>query len=247
MTFTAFIIPSFFAGVLTFLAPCTLPLVPGFIAFMSGGVDQKQNKPRLLWNTLWYIVGFSSIFILFGTVFSVAGSYFIEYRYWLGRIGGVLIIFFGLFLVGFSRLPFMRWMNAEKSIHLQRILHPGKPLSSFLFGATFAFGWTPCVGPILGSVLLLASTSTTIVQGAFLLAVFSFGLAVPFFLVALGLGSLQTKIKKLYTFLPRIQQIGGVLLIGIGILLVFDKMNAWIGYAFKILSFIHYDTLLEYL
>lgn len=238
--FIQLVIPAFFAGLLTFLAPCTLPLVPGFLAFMGNG----KNR---LWNTLWYVLGFSLVFIVLGTLFSVVGTSLADYRYWLGRMGGVIIVFFGLFLLGFSRAPLMQWLNTDKLIHVQTILQPGRPISSFVFGVTFAFGWTPCVGPILGSILLLAATSTTILQGTVLLGVFSLGLAVPFFLLAAGMDSVQVRLKKVYRFLPVIQKIGGVFLIGMGLLLALDKMNLWIGYVYRVLSVLHYDQLVQYL
>jgi cytochrome c-type biogenesis protein len=183
------IIPAFIAGILTFLAPCTFPLVPGYLGFISGVSAQDLQDPlksksarrKIFLNGLLFVVGFSFIFILLGSLFGLGGSALAQYRIWLSRIGGIFVILFGLFMIGVLRLPFL---NVEKNIGAIMALKPGNPASSLIFGATFAFGWTPCVGPILGSILTLAAASATVSQGAFLLSVFSLGLAVPFLIIA---------------------------------------------------------------
>jgi len=165
------IIPAFIAGVLTFLAPCTLPLVPGYLGFISGVSAQdlqdllksKSVRRKIFLNGLLLVVGFSFIFILLGSLFGLGGSALVQYRIWLSRIGGIFVILFGLFMVGVLRLPFL---NVEKHMSGIKALKPGNPASSLIFGATFAFGWTPCVGPILGSILTLAAASATVGQGS---------------------------------------------------------------------------------
>src|SRR3989344_3063397 len=182
------IIPAFIAVILTFLAPCTLPLVPGYLGFISGVSVQdlqdtlkaKSARRKIFLNGFLFVVGFSFILILLGSLFGLGGSALVQYRIWLSRIGGIFVILFGLFMIGVLRLPFL---NVEKNIGRISALKPGNPISSLIFGATFAFGWTPCVGPILGSILTLAASSATIGQGAFLLSVFSLGLAVPFLII----------------------------------------------------------------
>jgi len=142
---TSLIIPAFIAGLLTFLAPCTLPLLPGFLGFISGATvneglqTQGANtlRRRMVVNALWYIAGFSGIFIALGTLFGLGGTLLFQYRELLGRIGGLIVIFFGLYMTGLINLSFL---NYEKRIHLTSRLVPGRPLSSFLFGAIFAFG-----------------------------------------------------------------------------------------------------------
>lgn len=249
------IVPAFIAGLLTFLAPCTLPLVPGYLGFISGvsaqdlGDEGKraQARKKIFFNGFLYIVGFSLIFVLLGSLFGLAGSALVRYRVWLGRIGGVFVIFFGLYLMRVFNLSFFNFLESEKRLNFGKYLTPGKPFSSLLFGMIFAFGWTPCVGPVLGTILLLASTSGTVLQGAFLLFIFSLGLAVPFLLVALGFGHATQYIKKISKYLNIISMVGGAFLVFLGVLLLFDKLAVWVSYFYQVFSFINYDRLLDFL
>lgn len=246
------ILPAFIAGILTFLAPCTLPLVPGYLGFISGVSQQDLSDPtkarlarkKIFMNGVFYVLGFSSVFILLGSLFGLGGSALIQYRIWLSRLGGLFVIFFGLFMLGILRLPFLA---VEKHVGGLKNLKPGNPGSSFLFGATFAFGWTPCIGPILGSILTLAASSATVGQGAFLLAIFSLGLAVPFLLIAATVGSASMHLAKVNKYLPVISAVGGIFLVFLGILLLTDNMGAWIAYVYRIFNFINYDALYDYL
>lgn len=246
------IIPAFIAGILTFLAPCTLPLVPGYLGFISGVSLQDLKDPqksksvrvKIFLNGVLFVIGFSFVFILLGSLFGLGGSFLIQYRLWLSRIGGIFVIFFGLFMMGLLKLPFL---TIEKRLSSVAFLKPGNPASSLIFGAAFAFGWTPCVGPILGSVLTLAAASATVAQGAFLLSVFSLGLAVPFLIIAATVGAASAYLAKLSRYLNMISVIGGVFLVFIGILLLTDNMTAWIAYFYQWFDFINYDKLLDYL
>ena len=248
----ALIIPAFFAGILTFLAPCTLPLVPGYLGFISGVSAQDLQDPlksksarrKIFLNGLLFVIGFSLIFILLGSLLGLGGSALAQYRIWLSRIGGIFVMFFGLFMIRVLPLPFL---NVEKNIGRIEALKPGNPASSLIFGATFAFGWSPCVGPILGSILTLAATSATVGQGAFLLSVFSLGLAVPFLIIAAGIGSASNYILKLSKYLNVISIIGGLFLIFLGILLFTNKLGVWIVYFYQWFDFINYGRLLDYL
>lgn len=246
------VVPAFIAGILTFLAPCTLPLVPGYLGFISGVSAQdlqdplkiKSARKKIFLNGLLFVIGFSLIFILLGSLFGLGGSALVQYRPWLSRIGGIFVILFGLFMIGVLRLPFL---NVEKHVGGVKVLKPGNPISSLIFGATFAFGWTPCVGPVLGSILTLAAASTTVGQGAFLLSIFSLGLAVPFLVVAAGIGSASSFIAKLSKYLNVISVIGGLFLVFLGILLLTNTFGIWIAYFYQWLSFINYEQLLDYL
>lgn len=246
------IILAFTAGVLTFLAPCTLPLVPAYLGFISGvslldlqdPQKVKSVRRKIFFNGLLFVIGFSFVFILLGSLFGLGGAALIQYRIWLSRIGGIFIIFFGLFMIGVLRLPFM---NVEKHIGGIKALKPGNPVSSLMFGATFAFGWTPCIGPILGSILTVAAASSTVGQGAFLLCVFSLGLAVPFLVVALGIGSASMYIAKVSKFLTPISIVGGLFLVFLGILLLTDELRIWTTYFYRWFDFINYKQLLDYL
>jgi cytochrome c-type biogenesis protein len=247
------IVPAFFAGVLTFLAPCTLPLVPGFLAFI-GGVDVHGDagfsgavRRRIFLNGLLYTIGFSIVFVLMGLLVGLGGARLIMYRDVLTKVGAVFVIFFGLYLLGASRLQILSWMQRERVFHPSSVLRPGNPLSSFLFGATFAFGWTPCIGPILGSVLFLASSSSTIGQGGVLLGVFALGLALPFLLLAIAIGSATQMVRRLQRWLPMINRLGGLLLVVLGVLLLVDGFGWWNALIYDLFSFINYDRLLDHL
>lgn len=255
------IIPTFIAGVLTFLAPCTFPLIPGYLGFISGVSTNDLKNPevskrarwRIFMNGVFYVVGFSAVFILLGTVFSIGGLALAKYKTLLSQTGGVFVIFFGLYLTGifsrpvFDRFRIFNFLRSEKQLSVGSAVKPGRPLSSFAFGAAFAFGWTPCVGPILGSVLLIASTTTTVGQGAFLLFVFSLGLAVPFLIIAASVGTAHRYIRKISPYLNAISILGGIFLVFLGYLLLTNSFNVWISYFYRTFNFINYDKLLNYL
>lgn len=247
------IIPAFIAGILTFLAPCTLPLVPGYLGFISGASledlkdpeKSKKTRWKIFLNGLFFMAGFSAVFIIMGTLVGFVGARFlVPYRVWLGRIGGVFVIIFGLFMLNVLKIPFL---TREKQFKAPVLFERGKPINSFILGSAFAFGWTPCVGPILGSILLLASTSTTAFQGAVMLTVFSLGLAVPFLLIALGIGSASRYIQNISKYLNVVSIVGGIFLIFLGILLVSGNIGLLIAYGYKIFRFIEYDRLLDFL
>lgn len=246
------VIASFIAGLLTFLAPCTLPLVPAYLGFISG-VDHKEladplraeaARRKIFRNGLAFIVGFSIIFILFGVLAGFAGSALAPFRIWLARIGGILIILFGLFMLGFFKLPMFQ---TEKRLPLHKWLPLGKPSSSLFIGGAFALGWTPCVGPILGSILLLAGTSGTALEGGVLLTVFSIGLALPFLVIAAAFSKATTYINVVSKYLKPVSVIGGVFLILLGLLLATDNFGLTIQYGYELFDFINYDRLLDYL
>lgn len=247
----ALIFPAFLAGVLTFLAPCTLPLLPGFLAFISGtqrsADDNQSRRGPMVRNAIFYTLGFSVVFIALGSLFGLGGSALVQYRDILARIGGGLIILFGLFLLFGSNIRWLGFLQQERKFHIHHSVIPGKPLSSFLLGATFAFGWTPCIGPILGSVLLVAGTTGTVVQGMALLAVFSLGLAIPFILIAAAADSATLYIRSIQQYMSVIARIGGVFLIFMGILFLFDQLELWTSLLFRALDFINYESLIDYL
>jgi cytochrome c-type biogenesis protein len=224
------LLPTFIAGLVTFLAPCTLPLVPGYLGFISGVSLKDLRDPtrahnarlKIFLNGLMYVVGFSAVFIVLGSLFGLGGQALAAYRTTFAQIGGLLVMFFGVYMLGlFNNLSALSFLSAEHTWGITRRLQPGNPASSFLFGATFAFGWTPCVGPILGSVLLLAGASATVGQGAFLLFVFSLGLAVPFLLIALGVGRATNYIRAYLTLTTNARRRIGAMIIGGGLFGVF--------------------------
>lgn len=243
------VIPSFIAGVLTFLAPCTLPLVPAYLAFIGGVSPEdmrdaqraKTARAKVFANGLLFVVGFSAVFIALGVVAGFAGVAFAPYQFWLARAGGVFVIAFGLFMLGVLKIPLL---NREFKV---RGVSAGGPLRSLALGASFSLGWTPCVGPILGSILILAGTSGTALTGALLLAVFSLGLALPFLVLAYGIGSAERYVARLAPVLKVISVVGGVFLVGLGLLLVTGSMSLFIAKSYRLLQFLHYDALINYL
>ena len=225
-------ISAFFGGILTFLAPCTLPLIPAYVGFLAGGIKNEENETRtknlrlsIFLNALLFTIGFSLIFIFFGTVSGSIGKFFILHRAMLAAIGGVLVIFFGVMMLGIVPTP--RLFGGAK---LPSILRPGNPYSALLLGVLFALGWSPCLGPVLGTILLLASSSGTALDGGLLLFVYSLGLAIPFLLVATLYGSAFTYVISLGKYLPIISKLAGVFFILIGALLIlgqFGMLNIW--------------------
>lgn len=229
------IISSFLAGVFTFFAPCTLPLIPAFLGVIAGVGPQefqdpervRQLRSKVFFNAIAYVVGFSLVFILFGVAFSYLGTIF-AIRNTLQIVGGVLIILFGLFLMGILKIS---WLSAEKQIHSDRFALGRRVglVNSFGIGALFALGWSPCVGPLLGSILLIASTSGRIVEGAFLLLVFSAGLGIPFLITALLIGKAFQAFGRWGRFLKVLNIVAGIFLIALGVLLVLGKFEYVFG------------------
>ena len=252
---SALIIPSFIAGVLTFLAPCTLPLVPGYLSFIAGVSPEELKNPetvhgakrKIFINGVFFVLGFSLVFVLLGSVFSIGGIALGQWRGVLNRIGGIFIILFGLLMLGALRLPFLNVLQAEHRLKFPQWLKPGNVTSSFVFGSTFALGWSPCVGPVLGAVLTLAATSGTIGQGAFLLSVFSLGLGIPFLLIAATIGSASRYLNKLGKYVHAIELVGGAFLVLLGMLIFFDQFQIFISWSYNLFEFINYEKLYDYL
>lgn len=247
------VLAAFIAGLITFLAPCTLPLIPGYLVFVSGtqlGDLEHPEKARLLRNRvvrngIFFVLGFSIIFIFFGTIVAFVGTQALfPYRAFLSKAAGIFIIFFGLLMTGFLKWPYFL---KEKRLKLPSFFDHGTALNSLLLGAAFAFGWTPCIGPILGSVLLLAGNVETVFQGSLLLAFFSLGLGIPFFLMALFIAQAKKFVKKIGSVLPWISLLGGLFFIVIGVLVLTDNMSLLVSYGARFFSFFQYNSLMKYL
>jgi cytochrome c-type biogenesis protein len=223
---------AFSAGLFSFLSPCVLPLFPSYLSFITGmsvsdlSADlSPAARRRVLLHSLVFILGFSLVFIALGATFSAAGQVLVTYRSWIRQVGGALIILFGLYIAGVFRLGVLgrtvQWQIREK---------PAGYLGTLLVGATFAIGWTPCVGPILSAILTLASTTETVRTGIGLLAAYSAGLGVPFLLSALALGGFLRFFRRYRPFIPIVERVAGVILVVVGVLVYtnyYVYLNAW--------------------
>jgi len=222
---------AFAAGLLSFLSPCVLPLVPSYVVFITGlsfeELTHEHSRQKLrriiLSHSLLFILGFSVLFTALGASASLLGQFLSEYRDIIRIIGGVLIILFGLFISGIFSLSFLQ---QEKKFHLQH--KPIGYIGTFFVGVTFAAGWTPCVGPILSSILLYASTAENMLSGVFLLLAYSLGLGIPFFACSLALNTFLATFQKARRYIGLFTKIGGVLLVLVGVLLLtnsFEVLN----------------------
>jgi len=218
---------SFFAGFVSFLSPCVLPLIPGYISFINGTTlenleDKKKNF--IFKETLLFTLGFSVVFISLGATATFFGSLIFKYSTFFTYFVGIVIIFFSLNMIGLLQL---RLLNQELKYHFHNQIT--KPYMSFLVGIGFGFGWSPCIGPILGSVLALASLETTITKGIILLSIYSIGLAIPFILSGLFITKFLIFSKKTRMHIIKIQKISGYILLITGVLIVTGKLQT-LGY-----------------
>lgn len=219
---------AFAAGLLSFLSPCVLPLVPSYVGFLTGmTLPEMSGRRRVaLLHALCFVAGFSLVFIVLGASATALGRALNYYQIWLQRAGGVLIIAFGLVCLGVFKVGLL---SQERRVHLER--KPVGFLGSGLVGMAFAAGWTPCIGPVLGAILGLAATSADLGRGMLLLAVYSAGLAVPFLLAAVAVESFLDWFQRFRRFLPWVMRLSGVLLVFVGILLVtgeFTRLAGWL-------------------
>jgi cytochrome c-type biogenesis protein len=227
-------IAAFAAGLISFLSPCVLPLVPGYVSLISGaGVEElKQQDSRLLrsvmLNSIMFILGFSLVFMVLGAVASGIGQLTRQHLALLSKIAGIIIIVFGLHLTGLTPI---------KALYADKRLHSLSPKSTaagaFLVGFAFAFGWTPCIGPILTVILTFAAAEATVAKGVFLLAIYSLGLAVPFLLTSVGIDRFLAFYGRFRRHLHTVEVVSGVLLIAIGALVFtrhFAIINSWLNH-----------------
>ena len=213
---------AFAAGLLSFLSPCVLPLIPSYVGFLTGlsAEELQLRRGTALLHAVWFVAGFGLIFILLGASASALGALFLRSQVWIARVGGILVILFGMYLLGILRPAFLL---RERRIHLAR-----KPLGyagSSVAGIVFGAAWTPCIGPILGAILTLAATRSSIAQGTALLAVYTLGLALPFLLTAFALDRFLVWFQRFRPYIVWVERISGVLLILLGILLVTDRFT----------------------
>ena len=215
------------AGLVSFLSPCVLPLVPGYISMLSGASIEELRTAaspalmgRILRNSFAFVVGFSIVFIILGASATAVGKFLLAERSIFNLVAGIIVIVFGLHLTGLVKIPLL---------YRQAKIETGEPrrglAGAFLLGFAFAFGWTPCIGPILTAILALAAQRHTVFQGMFLLAIYSAGLAIPFLLTSVGLGQFLRLYGGLRKHLQMVEVSSGVLLIALGILMAANKFT----------------------
>lgn len=232
---------AFVAGLLAFISPCILPLIPVYISMMSSKAVYKDSCMRiserlyLFLNSLFFVAGFSVVFIIMGSTATMIGQALRDYSGIIARIGGVIIITFGLQYMGLFRIPFL---NIEKRFNIPFSLKSGY-LGSFVVGIIFSFGWIPCVGMILSGILLLASQMGTLFQGILLLAVFSIGLGLPFILAGIFISFFSNFLKKINKHLNIVSIVSGIFLVAMGIVFVANSMSAVVEFLSRYLPFLN--------
>jgi cytochrome c-type biogenesis protein len=227
---------AFAAGLVSFFSPCSLPLLPGYLGYMAARATGQQpcdnTRARVFFHGLMFVLGFSVLFISLGAAASAVSSYLFPYRAWIVHIGGALIILLGLSMTGLIRLPIL-----NRDLHLP--LEPNPKwgyLYSFLLGVISAAGWTACTGPVLGIALTLAAFEDTLVQGVFLLAVFSLGFGLPFLILALAVDRVGVWVCRMGRLARIIQIAAGILFAIMGMLLLFGKLG-WLSPLFPEVNF----------
>jgi len=227
------LITAFVAGLLSFISPCVLPIVPGYLSFISGvSLEELQEKKssatrRVFFNSLFFVLGFSVVFIALGASATIVSNFLLNYMHIISKVAGALIIVLGLHFIGLFKI---KWLNYEKRFHVG-----SKQLGlagSFFVGFAFAFGWTPCIGPILAAILAIAAAEDTVGRGILLLSLYSAGLALPFLLTSLAFNKFLTVSSKIKKHFRAVEVVGGILLLAVGFLIFTNSM----GYLSGILS-----------
>jgi cytochrome c-type biogenesis protein len=230
---------AFIAGLLSFVSPCVLPLIPGYLSFISGvTLDQMQaasvaggqvgvavaapagTRRRVIVTSLLFVLGFSLVFVGLGASATAVGQFLAERLRIIGKIAGLIVIVFGLHTMGLLKIS---WLYSEKRMQLDR--KPAGPLGAVLVGVAFAFGWTPCIGPILAGILTIAAAQDQVMEGVKLLAVYSLGLGVPFLLTALAINQFFTVFARIRKYYYWIELVSGALLVVIGVLIFTDRFT----------------------
>jgi cytochrome c-type biogenesis protein len=222
------LLAAFAAGFLSFVSPCVLPLIPGYISFVSGvSVDEMRcdatpatSRLQVFATSLSFVIGFSIVFVLLGASATAIGKFMFARLPLLSKIAGAILIVFGLHTMGVFRIAFL---EAEKRVHSQR--KPAGPLGAMLVGVAFAFGWTPCIGPILGGILAIAGSKNSVYEGITLLAIYSLGLGIPFLLTSLAINQFFGAAKRIRRYYHAIELASGALLIAIGVLIITGQLT----------------------
>ncbi|MBW2603578.1 MAG: sulfite exporter TauE/SafE family protein [Deltaproteobacteria bacterium] len=222
---------AFVAGLLSFFSPCVLPLIPAYFTFITGfsieELTEEYNseiRKKVFLSTFLFVLGFSLVFILMGASASYLGGLMVTYKKLIRIIGGILIVILGIHLTGLIRIP---WLDFERRITLEK--KPLHFLGTLIIGMAFGAGWSPCIGPLLGSILIIAGSQETVWQGVILLGIYSAGLAIPFIIISIFINFLLIFIKKASKVLKYVNVAAGVVLIVVGLILVSNKLYVFSG------------------
>lgn len=227
------LLAAFAAGILSFVSPCVLPLIPGYISFISGlTLEEMQrdasaatSRRQVLVASVAFVLGFTVVFVALGASASVVGKFVMRQLPILSKIAGAMLVVFGLHMMGVFRI---RLLENEKRIHTNR--KPAGPLGAFFVGFAFAFGWTPCIGPILGGILTIAASRESVGEGMQLLAVYSLGLGVPFLLTSVAINQFFAATRRIRKHYHKIELMSGGMLIAVGLLIFFDQFTLIVRY-----------------
>jgi len=225
------LVAAFVAGVLSFVSPCVLPLIPGYLSYISGvtleemrgtadGSDVRRARGKVLVASIAFVLGFSMVFVSLGASATAVGAFLMSRLSLLGKIAGAIIILFGLHLMGVLKIS---WLYAEKRVQTQR--KPAGPLGAIFVGIAFAFGWTPCIGPILAAILAVAASKETVMQGVELLAAYSLGLGIPFLLAALAINQFFAAFARIRKHYHVVEVVSGGLLVAVGLLIFTNRFT----------------------
>ncbi len=238
---TLALVTAFGAGIVSFLSPCVLPLVPGYVSYVAGDAlvhrsdaDMRARRLATLGLSLCFVAGFSTVFIALGAGATALGQFLLRYKNEANIVGGTIVLAFGLFMVGAVKMP---WLQRDMRVHAE--IKGARPLSAYLIGLAFAFGWTPCIGPVLGAILTVSAVTATVSSGIAMLSAYSLGLGVPFLLTAAFTGALLKRLKSARQTGRWLQVAAGVGMILMGLAMItglLTKMAWWLLETFPAFS-----------
>jgi len=234
------LIAAFLAGAVSFVSPCVLPLVPGYVSYVAGhtagtmDIEPSDRRRQAISMGLYFVVGFSTIFMVLGASATALGQMLLSYRYELNFVGGAIVILFGLFMIGMAKITMM-----QREFRFRLSVPGGRPLSAYVLGLAFGFGWTPCIGPILGAILTASAASATVPEGVALLAIYSAGLGFPFLFAAAFTDRLTRRLRTIGQIGRRLHQVAGLVMVAMGIAMMTGQLSAlsyWLLDAFPALG-----------
>ena len=224
------------AGTVSFLSPCVLPLVPGYVSYIAGrtGKGAAPSRATMIWLSICFVLGFSTIFIALGASATALGQALMQWRYELNILGGAIVALFGLFMLGATRIRAL-----ERDLRFDLDIPGGQPMASYILGLAFGFGWTPCIGPILGAILTASAMQASVSDGVMLLTVYSAGLGVPFILVAAFIQQAGAKLRSVRGMGRGLHKVAGGVMVFMGLAMMTGQLSVfsyWLLETFPVLG-----------